>query len=306
MNTAEYVDQKIQELKGSGIPLSDAAWEAGKLCIGYPYIFGDRGQECTPSKRQAVYNSHPDQEGLISKCQVLKKTKGSCAGCQWYPDGKRVRSFDCRGFTYWIIKQIYNFEIMGAGATSQWNDDDNWKAKGTIDTIPDDLLVCLFYTQKGNPKVMQHTGLGYKGETLECGNGVQWFKTRNKKWTHWAAPKCVAGDVPEPDPDRKPILRKGDNGTWVKKAQELLLGKGYDLGKWGADGSFGNATESAVKTFQTDYGLTADGVIGQATWEALEKTATVLYSVQIPHLTKFKAEALVQQYPGAYMTAERG
>lgn len=306
MNTAEYVDQKIQELKKSGMAKPDAVWEAGKLCVGWPYIYGDRGQECTPSKRQAVYNSHPDQEGLISKCQVLKKTKGNCAGCQWYPDGKRVRSFDCRGFTYWIIKQIYNFEIMGAGATSQWNDDDNWKAKGTIDTIPDDLLVCLFYTQKGNPKVMQHTGLGYKGETLECGNGVQWFKTRNKKWTHWAVPKCVAGDVPEPDPDRKPTLRKGDKGDWVKKAQELLLGKGYDLGKWGADGSFGNATESAVKDFQTDYGLTADGVIGQATWEALEKTATVLYSVQIPHLTKFKAEALVQQYPGAYMTAERG
>ena len=222
MNTAEYVTQQIKTLKDSGIPLSDAAWETGKLCIGYPYIFGDRGAYCTAPHRKAVYNSHPDQTGLIDKCKILKSGAKSCAGCQWFPSGERVLAFDCRGFTYWILKQIYGWELKGAGATSQWNTESNWKSKGTIDTIPENTLVCLFYTQKGNPKVMQHTGLGYKGETLECGNGVQYFKTRNKKWTHWAIPMCVENREPTPTPP-EPTPEKG---TAIVTGKNVALRKG--------------------------------------------------------------------------------
>ena len=303
MNSANYVDQEIKKLSKD----QDGAWALAKLCIGWPYIFGDRGQYCTPSQRQTVYNKHKDQTGLITQCQVLNSGAGSCNGCKWYPSGLRVRSFDCRGFTYWVLLQIYNWELKGAGATSQWNTEANWKAKGTIDTIPDDMLVCLFYTQKGNPKVMQHTGLGYKGETVECGSGVQYFKTRNKKWTHWAVPACIDGEVPSPDPDKKPTLRRGDSGDWVKKAQELLIQKGYSLDPYGADGKFGKVTETAVKQLQKDCGLDADGVIGQATWDALESVSPVkpLYTVSIPHLTGNEANALLKQYPEANMIEER-
>jgi len=307
MNSAAYVDQKIQELKTSGIPLSDAAWQAALECVGWPYIYGDRGQYCTPSQRKAVYNKHPDQTGLVDKCQVLKDDAENCYGCKWYPNGSRVRSFDCRGFTYWILKQIYGWELMGGGATSQWNTESNWKAKGTIDTIPDDVLVCLFYTQKGNPKVMQHTGFGYKGSTIECGNGVTYTKVRSGKWTHWAIPAFIDGDVPAPDPDRKPTLRKGDQGSYVTLAQTELIQKGYDCGKWGADGKFGAATETAVKKFQKDHGLDADGVIGPDTWAALEdpEYTTESYKVTIPSLSYEEAEGLVAKYKGATMEKER-
>ena len=87
MNTAEYVDQKIKGLKSGGIPLSEAAWKAALLCVGWPYIFGDRGEYCTPAKRKAVYQKHDDQTSLISKCQALKIIEGvptitgDCAGC---------------------------------------------------------------------------------------------------------------------------------------------------------------------------------------------------------------------------------
>ena len=43
MNSAKYVDEQIKILKTKGIPLQDAAWEAAKLCIGFPYIFGTGG-----------------------------------------------------------------------------------------------------------------------------------------------------------------------------------------------------------------------------------------------------------------------
>ena len=312
MNTAKYVDSQITLLKSSGIPLSDAAWQAGLLCVGWPYIFGDRGEYCTPEKRKAVYNKHGG-ESLIKKCQVLNGSRTDCGGCKWYPNGYRVRSFDCRGFTYWILLQIYGWKLMGAGATSQWNTESNWKAKGTIDTIPEDKLVCLFYPDKDNPKVMAHTGFGYKGQTLECSNGVQHFTTRNKKWTHWGIPACVEGDVPPtpPTPTTKPTIKRGSTGPYVTECQEDLIKLGYDVGPTGADGKFGKNTEAAVKAFQKDQGLTVDGIVGPATWAELDAAVgpgpgpePATYTVTIPGVTEEQAVELCREWDGATMTKE--
>ena len=213
MNSAEYVDKLIADLKVNCKVLSDAAWEAGLACVGWAYVFGAWGEYCTVSYRKQAYARHGDKHPTIkSKCQAFTGKK-SCEGCQWYPNGERTRCFDCRGFTYWIIKQIYGFELQGSGATSQWNTESNWKAKGTIDTCPDDVLVVLF---KQDGKTMEHTGLGYHGSTLEASSGVQYTKKRAKKWTHWALPICSEGGVePVPVPEgyakvtgKKVALRK--------------------------------------------------------------------------------------------------
>jgi hypothetical protein len=301
VNSAAYVDQKIAELKAGGIPLSDAAWEAALACVGWPYVFGAWGEECTPANRKR--RAREDHPTIVSKCQVLSGKTDSCSGCQWYPGGQRVRMFDCRGFTDWILKQ-FGIDLKGEGATSQWNTESNWMAKGEIDTIPDDVLVCLF-VKKGAK--MEHTGFGFRGEACECSSGVQHFTKRNKKWTHWAMPAGISGDVPPPDPGKKPTLRKGDSGPYVTLAQTELLQRGYDLGSWGADGKFGNATETAVKQFQKDWDLTADGIIGPKTWAMLESTpARILYTVMVPHMSLKDAEALAALYPGSTIKKEDG
>lgn len=67
------------------------------------------------------------------------------------------------------------------------------------------------------------------------------------------------------------VLRHGSKGTQVKTLQILLIGKGYNCGKSGVDGSFGSDTLSAVKKFQSANNLTVDGIVGADTWTKLLK-----------------------------------
>lgn len=57
----------------------------------------------------------------------------------------------------------------------------------------------------------------------------------------------------------------------VKDIQTQLTKLGYDLGSYGVDGSYGEATFIAVKAFQTSKKLTADGVAGPKTREVLSQ-----------------------------------
>lgn len=57
------------------------------------------------------------------------------------------------------------------------------------------------------------------------------------------------------------VLEKGSTGYQVKTIQKLL---GLVV-----DGNFGTRTQTAVKAFQKNNGLTADGIVGKATWNKL-------------------------------------
>ena len=60
---------------------------------------------------------------------------------------------------------------------------------------------------------------------------------------------------------------------YVKKLQERLNLLGYDCGT--VDGIFGAGTRTQVVAFQNDQGLTADGIVGTATWKALYSTGGI-------------------------------
>jgi len=72
-------------------------------------------------------------------------------------------------------------------------------------------------------------------------------------------------------------LENGAKGEQVKTLQRLLKALGYKMtsasGKteYGVDGSFGGATERAVRAFQKAKGLFVDGVVGKNTWSKLLK-----------------------------------
>lgn len=62
--------------------------------------------------------------------------------------------------------------------------------------------------------------------------------------------------------------RDGSVGPQVKALQLLLNEQGHPVGE--ADGSFGPATATAVRSYRTSRDLTADGIVGPATWAALQ------------------------------------
>ena len=81
-----------------------------------------------------------------------------------------------------------------------------------------------------------------------------------------------AVDMPVKEPalgDR--LLKHGAEGADVQLMQAYLIQLGYNLGKWGADGDYGDATELAVMRFQQDAGIEADGDYGPVTHAALMK-----------------------------------
>lgn len=69
------------------------------------------------------------------------------------------------------------------------------------------------------------------------------------------------------------VLKKGDKGSQVKAMQTLLIGYGFSCGSKGADGSFGAATDKALKAFQEAKELEVDGSCGPKTWAKLLGTS---------------------------------
>ena len=80
----------------------------------------------------------------------------------------------------------------------------------------------------------------------------------------------IPGQAPPPRPPIvppvRPIIRQGDRNEHVTALQTMLNNLGFSLN---TDGVFGPLTAAAVRSFQTNNNLTADGIVGPATWNAL-------------------------------------
>ena len=92
-----------------------------------------------------------------------------------------------------------------------------------------------------------------------------WQETTTAGW------QAVGADIVNPvfgyrPVTSHPLLKRGSKGDLVVWAQEHLRSAGEQVP---VTGIFGQVTRAAVRDFQQQAGLTVDGAIGTATWEAL-------------------------------------
>lgn len=95
-------------------------------------------------------------------------------------------------------------------------------------------------------------------------DGVVGTNTRKRLFSDGA---IGAKETAQPDGVGERKLKLGMTGDDVKAVQTKLIALGYLTGK--ADGTYGAATESAIRRFQTRNGLKSDGICGDDTVKAL-------------------------------------
>lgn len=282
------------------------------------YIWGKYGQTWT----------RKDQDNLIARMVRLFGDKwqsdaaakdddyyqGAKLGSKWI--GHRV--WDCSGLVRWAMSQHGGSVAHGSNSIY----DRYCSSKGTMTAgqrsdgktlRPGSVVFTSNPTTGKKPHIGVYIGGGFVIEAASTAKGVIKSRITDKnsngkyKWTHWGELKGVQygeGDEPmtpsTPEEPAKKTLRKGDKGEEVRELQQLLIDRGYDLGKWGADGSYGSQTEKAVKQFQKDWDLKQDGICGEKTWATLlsmpEKEK--LYKVTISHLTAALADEILSKYGG--------
>lgn len=201
---------------------------------------------------------------------------------------------DCSGLFSWAFKQLGGYCYHGSN--TMYKSYCTSKGKITSATALKPGYALFTGTESDHGHVGLYIGDGWVIEAANTQDGVIKTKSSAKKWTYWGALKGVEYSDADPAPavGGSPTLRKGDKGEAVAEMQGLLAGLGYDLGKWGIDGDFGSATEKAVRAFQKASGLTVDGIVGPATWNALRGHSEPYrgYSVKVTGLTLDEAEKL--------------
>lgn len=118
-----------------------------------------------------------------------------------------------------------------------------------------------FYTNKSQAEFLLNDSNLYKIAEAEAKIIADWFGIE----------KAEQGSSVIGNPYKLELvsIRCGSRGGQVKALQALLIAGGYSCGDSGIDGSFGPATESALKLYQKAMHLNADGIAGPQTMAAL-------------------------------------
>ena len=235
-----------------------------------------------------------------------------------------VRVWDCNG----LAEGIYQIETgtcindKARGNYASWCDP---KGEGTIPASRRVPGAAVFWGSKASK--IEH--VAYLFEPVEPGKpegdwwmieargvmkGVIKTKLSQRKPQYWGWMTAYYDYAGAGSETPTGVLQRGEVGADVKAMQEALMGLGYDLGKWGADGEFGKATEKALIEFQTMAGLEADGKFGPSSLTALKAALDRLddavtppeptYTITIHGVHQPEMEAMRERWPDCEVTEE--
>ena len=301
----------------TGKQLADKTLEA--YTGGGGYIWGQLGAEWTATKQKNLekrYNANPS--GMADYKLSAKY------GGQWV--GHHV--WDCAGLCWWAAN-FFGLSIH-KGSNLIWRND--LVKKGALTKgmkIPVGALVFTGESYDSHGHIGRYTGGEIVTEANGAIKGVIQSGLFAGKWKWWGLEKNVSYEFipgqeqqqdvqptqpqqPQQQEEDYPTIRRGSKGKWVTLAQVKLISQGYSCGTSGADGDFGANTEKAVKAYQREHdgpdgkALKVDGVIGPATWWALDHAPErATYTVTIRNLTAEQANKLKKEFTGATIALDK-
>ena len=221
----------------------------------WDYIWGKSGQAWTQANQDAA-----------TRPMTVKY------GQKWV--GRKVA--DCSGLFVWAYKQhgkkIYH------GSNTIWEKYTVPETRAALAGVVKVRLGAAVFQNVGGKRT--HIGIYKGGGMVEEERGTQsgCILSPIATWDEVAelTDADYTGEIYETF-DILPLdtLTKGSKGELVRYLQTALVGAGYDIGKGKdgrplIDGIFGGEVLSAVRAFQHDHSLTADGKVGQKTWKAIK------------------------------------
>lgn len=272
------------------------------------YIMGSRGQNPRTGYLIDVEGQKPKsvwkEDGWWFD-QYLDSKQRHDKALYWRKNAARV--WDCNGMAEGIY-EIFSGININSKARYNYSDWCSPKAKGTIPANKRVPGAAVFWGSKASS--IHHVGYLYK--PVDANNpsgdwyiiearGVMYGVVKTKLYDRdpdfWGY-MTKYFDYSEYGEEYTPvepqlgdvILRNGDeDSSLVKQMQANLIRLGYDCGKWGADGDFGDATELALMKFQRDHNLDDDGQYGPLTHAAMEAAISALNKpVEYPKSVKIE------------------
>lgn len=213
------------------------------------YIWGKSGQTWTQASQNAATRDMTVRYGQ-----------------KWV--GRRVA--DCSGLFVWAFKQLGG--SIYHGSNTMWKKYTTVKGTltGTMSIRPGTAVFTV-----GSDGVRGHVGLYVGGGICIEAKGTAYgvVTSQLSRWDEWGELVGVEYDLTADVAEIAPrTLRKGDRGTDVEEVQRILnQDSRYDGLK--VDGIFGRDTEASVRAFQSDNGLTPDGIVGAKTWAKLREAS---------------------------------
>ena len=237
---------------------------------GSIYVWGAQGQTGPAITEEWIHRCEVTEGGAKRAVALWKKRIAQ-------GKGDVLRAFDCSGLVMYYLQDL-------KGIYSQDMSSNTLKAKCQIisanELRPGDFVFRTY--QSGNKKgrayhigvVVDNDRNVIEAKGRDDGVVKRGFDAELNRWDTCGRleifeTEAQAGDTARLLKLAAPLM----TGTDVKRLQEKLIEKGYSCGGSGADGAYGKATQSAVKLFQRDAGLAADGIAGPKTWAALETAA---------------------------------
>lgn len=240
-----------------------------------------------------LFDGNKTSEQQIDFSDEIRLPYGDCRSLD--------KSSDCSSWVENLFDLFFGIDI-GTWTESQWK---NLKSN----EIPfEDMRPCdlIFWNFKSGRKV-SHVALYIGNGRIIHTTGVN--EPMRVETANYASLKRVGCVRPLSDEQYNSLIyirsseeaegndiemKKGDISEQVGKLQQALLILGYNLGafgpdKNGIDNSFGNVTETAVKTFQLDNGISVTGIADTVT------TAAILAALSLKVFGNADSEAGLRQ-----------